>query len=131
MTEIRIGATDENGPAVVAWADNATAVLKGNPVEQFIIGPNTSWGDLSLRQMLEPNALEALIAKPWPELFHVDGDLLEHDMSLVPGLISLSTEYYEATYDAHLDVLTTWRAIIDGEEAQRIVLSHLNPIEIT
>jgi hypothetical protein len=50
-------------PAVAAWADQATAVLQGNPAQQRWVRDNETSGDLSLRPLLEPDALRELGAR--------------------------------------------------------------------
>jgi hypothetical protein len=121
---------DETPGVVVSWADDATAVLRGNPAAQHLVPSNESWGDSGLRRMLEPDPLEALVAKPWGPLLTIDGQLLERDTLLPLEFVSLSTEYYEAAYNEELDVLTSWTAFIDGEPAQRQTLTHLTVIPL-
>lgn len=128
LAEVWLDSRDDR-PAVVSWADEATAVLKGNPAQQHTVEANESFGDLELRRMLEPEALETLVPRPWPAQFRVAGHLLEQDHFLLPGLISLACDHYEVSYDADLDALTTWIAVIDGEAAQRISLTHLTSVE--
>jgi hypothetical protein len=128
IAQVALGLPNETSPDVVAWADEATAVLTGSPASQHLVPPNESWGDHGLRRMLNPTPLETLVAKPWPATFRVEGHLLERDMSLLPELVSLATDYYEATYDAELDVLTSWTSFIDGESAHRQTLTHLTDI---
>jgi hypothetical protein len=112
-------------PAVASWADDATAVLVGSPAEQRVVGAGERWGDLGLRRMLEPGALAAVVARPWPAAFSVPGERLEQDASLLPELLTLATDRYDVVYDADLDVLERWTAVIGDEVAQRISLSHL------
>lgn len=128
LTEISLGSSDSAYPAVVSWADNATAVLKGSPAEQDVVDPNTTWGDLGLRRMLTPAALGRLVAQPWPTQFRVAGHLLEQGTPVLPQLASLATDYYDVVYDAGLGVLTSWSAVIDGEVAQRISLTQLTAV---
>jgi hypothetical protein len=124
LSEVALDTTnDEVTPAVASWADDATAVLKGGPARQHVVGPNESWGDLGVRQMLVPTALEVLVSKPWTAEFRVPGEVLERDMSVLPEFVSLGTDHYEVSYDGDLDVLTAWTAVIDGTAAQRLVLS--------
>lgn len=111
--------------AIVAWADDATAVLAGSPATLRVLGPNETWGDLGLRRMLDPERLEALVPQPWSATFRVDGALVDGDLSVVPELVSLSADHYEAAYDAALGVLTRWTAVIDGEVAARHELRDL------
>jgi hypothetical protein len=42
MAQIRTGTTRPDDTAVVAWADDSTAVLKGNPAEQVLVESNDS-----------------------------------------------------------------------------------------
>ena len=114
-----------NEAAIVAWADDATAVLAGSPATLRVLGPNETWGDLGLRRMLEPARLEAHVPRPWAATFRVDGALVDGDLSAVPELVSLSTDHYEAAYDAALGVLTQWTAVIDGEVVARHELRDL------
>ena len=115
---------------MVSWADDATAVLKGDPVEQHVVGPDVTWGDLGLRQMLEPDALATLVGRPWASRFSVSGQLLDPDHGMLPALISLASDHYEVACDPRLDVLTSWSAVIDGEVAQRISLTQLTDVEL-
>lgn len=103
-------------------------MLKGSPAEQHLVG-NEKWGDLGLRRMLEPIPLKTLVPRPWHAEFRVAGPLLERDLFVLPELVSLATDHYEVRYDADLDILTTWSAVIDGEAAQRISLTHLTCVE--
>lgn len=124
LSEVALDTTnDEVTPAVASWADEATAVLKGSPARQHVVGPEESWGDLGVRQMLVPTALEVLVPKPWTAEFRVPGEVLERDVSVLPEFVSLGTDHYKVSYDADLDVLTAWTAVIDGAAAQRLVLS--------
>ena len=130
LTELSLGSPDDEvAPAVTSWADEATAVLKGSPAEQHMVGSNERWGDLGLRRMLEPAPLETLVPRPWPAEFRVAGHLLERDFFVLPEFASLATDHYEVMYDADLDVLTMWAAVIDGEVAQRTCLTHLTSVE--
>lgn len=123
LSEVALGTTNGDViPAVASWADAATAVLTGSPAEQHVVGPKESWGDLGLRQMLVPTALEGLVPKPWTAEFRVPGEVLERDVSVLPEFVSLGTDYYEVSYDAGLDILSAWRAVIDGAAVQRLVL---------
>ncbi len=125
LTEILLGSPNDGVYAeVVSWADDATALLRGNPAQQQLVGPNESVGSV-LRRMLEPGALEALVPKPWGAEFRVSGDVLERDMSVLPEFVSLASDHYEVSYDAEFDVLTRWAAMIDGEVAHERTLFHL------
>ena len=121
---------DETPRVVVSWADDATAVLRGDPATQHVVPTDESWGDSGLRRMLEPGPLEALVPKPWGPLLTVDGELLEHDAFLLPAFVSLAANHYEAAYNDELDVLTAWTAYIDGEPAQRQTLTHLTLLSL-
>jgi hypothetical protein len=114
----------------VSWADDATAVLMGNPAAQHLVPSNESWGDSGLRRMLEPGPLEALVPRPWGSLLTIDGELLELDTLLLLEFVSLAADHYEAAYDDELDALTSWTAFIDGEPAQRQALTHLTVISL-
>jgi hypothetical protein len=105
-------------------------VLKGSPATQHLVPPSESWGDSGLRQMLVPARLEGLVARPWGPQLTVADQLLERDTFVLPEFVSLAADHYEATYDAKLDVLTTWTAFIDGEAAQRQTLTHLCAIPL-
>lgn len=113
------------GPAVVAWADEAAAVLDGSPAEARVIGPQASYGDLGLRQMLHPAPLERIVPKPWSSRLRIEGHLLQRDMFMLPELVSLAADFYELAYDADLGVLTAWTAYVDGAAANRISVSRL------
>ncbi len=114
-----------DGPVVVAWADDATVVLDGEPAVGRVASSRESWGDLGARGLLFPERLERLVPKPWSDRFEVEGDLLSDQMDVLPEFVSLATDHYKATYDAQLDVLTSWTAFIDGEPAARHSLSQL------
>jgi hypothetical protein len=114
-----------DGCPLVAWADTATAVLDGSPAEARVIGPKVSYGDLGLRRMLHPAPLEAIVPKPWPSQLHIEGHLIEADMSVRVPPVSLGVDFYEVAYDEDLDVLTMWTAYIDGAAACRISVSQL------
>jgi hypothetical protein len=131
MAQIRASAIAPGDAAVVAWADNATAVLKGNPAEQVFVGPDETWGDLVLSQMLLPHSLDVLVSPPWEDQFRIDGTALEQEesMSIAPGLVSLASDSYAATFDPNLDVLTEWSAFMEGRVAQRISVTHLSTLE--
>jgi hypothetical protein len=110
---------------LVAWADNATVVLDGSPAKARVIGPKGSYGDLGLRRMLHPAPLETIVPKPWPSQLHIEGHLIEADMSVRVPPVSLGADFYEVTYDEDRDVLTAWTAYIDGAAACRISVSQL------
>ena len=114
----------------MAWADDAVVALGGQPAKQIQLGPTETFGDNGLRSMCEPEPLEEMLSRPWPIEIRLDGDLLERDMFIVPAFISLAADHYEATYDPELDVLTSWKAFIDGEMAQRITLTSLTAIQM-
>lgn len=116
-------------PAVISWADEATAVLKGSPVERHVVGPDESWGDLGLHQVLDPTELERLVPRPWSAQFRIPGDVLERDISVLPELVSLGTDHYEISYDETLNVLTAWAAVIDGVVVQRLSLRELGVLD--
>jgi len=122
---VALGPVDEGDAAVLAWADEATAVLVGEPASQHVVGPNETWGDLGLRRMLEPGPLEVFVPKPWSENLRIEGRLLEDDMTVVPEFVSLATDHYEATYDPQLEILTSWSAFMDGKVAWRQALSNV------
>jgi hypothetical protein len=108
---------------LVAWADNATAVLDGSPAKAQVLGRKVSYGDLGLRRMLHPAPLEAIVPKPWSSQLCIEGQLLERDMSVLPEFVSLGADFYEVAYDEDLDVLTAWTAYIEGAAASRISVS--------
>jgi hypothetical protein len=130
LTELTmLDVLESTAPAIVSWADAATAVLRGNPAEQHVVAPNESWGDLGVGIMLKPDALHQLVPAPWPERFAVDGPLLEQDPTLLPELLSWSTDRYEVQFDPNREILTSWTAVIDNEVAQRITLSRLTALD--
>lgn len=129
LAEVYLRSPDDPPLAVVAWADRATAVLKGQPAEQHLVQSNESFGDGGLKAMLEPGRLETLVGKPWSPHFRVNGELLDRDWSLLPEFLSLGTDYYEARYDAGLDALRSWTAFIDEAPAARLSLSRLNALD--
>jgi len=77
-----------------------------------------------------PALLSGSDPPPTQSRFVVDGPLLEqHDLSLFPELVTASTDRYEVVFDPSREILTNWTAIIDGEAAQRITLSHLTALD--
>ena len=127
LAQVHVGGHDGR-TAVVAWADEASAVLGGSPSDVRVIGPNESYGDLGLRRMLHPKPLEALVPKPWSPQLRIEGRLLEDDMFALPEFVSLAADFYEVAYDAGLEVLTAWTAYIDGAAANRISVSRLTEV---
>lgn len=126
LSELTLDTTNGDvTPAVTSWADEATAVLKGEPIRQHVVGPHESWGDLGVRQLLVPVALEALVPKPWAGEFRIPGEVLERDLSTLPELVSLGTSHYEISYDGDLDVVTSWTAVIDGAAVQSVRLGNV------
>jgi len=111
------------------WADDATAVLKGVPATQHVVGPNHSIGNLGLRRMLDPESLQAFVPLPWPTSFDVPGHLLDDDVFVAPELTFLAVDHYEAGFDPALGLLTAWRGFIDGEVALSLTLSQLTAVE--
>ena len=120
---------DPLSPAVTAWADDATAVLKGVPAAQHIVGPNHSIGTLGLRRMLNPESLQAFVPPPWPPTFDVPGRLLDDDPFVAPAFTFLAVDHYEAGFDPALGLLTAWTAFIDGEVALTKTLTQLTAVE--
>jgi hypothetical protein len=120
--------TNGTGAVIASWAGDATAVIDGVPAKQYVVASNESWGDLGLRVMLNPAALERLTPKPWPDSFRISGGLLKNDMQTAPDLYSASASRYEVKYDALLDVVTQWTAIIDESVASRLSLTHLSTL---
>lgn len=125
LAVVTTDATSATQADVVAWADDATVVLHGSPASGRVLTPNESWGDLGARRLLCPGRLEQLIARPWPLRFTLEGSILEEDMGVLPEFVTLASDHYEITYDADLDVLTSWTAFIDDEPAARQQLRHL------
>ena len=81
MAQIWTATDRPDDVAVVAWADSSTAVLKGNPAQQVLVGPDESWGDLVLGQMLRPHSLDVLVPPPWQGQFRINGAALEQGMA--------------------------------------------------
>ncbi|HEV3000942.1 MAG TPA: hypothetical protein VGW75_09420 [Solirubrobacteraceae bacterium] len=119
---------DGEATAIASWADGATAVLAGIPARQRVVGPNETWGDLALRRMLEPRAVEAFVPKPWSAEFRVPGGALDRDLPALPELVTLAADHYEVSYDGDLDVMTRWAAVLDGRIAQRVQLVGLKEL---
>ena len=124
LAQVHVAGRDGRS-AVVAWADEASAVLDGSPAEALVTGPRESYSDLGLRRMLHPAPLEELVPKPCSSQLRIEGHLLERDMSVLPKFVSLAADFYEVAYDVDLDVLTAWTAYIDGAAANRISVSRL------
>jgi hypothetical protein len=124
MTQIVLTANVDRA-AVLAWADDATAVLKGDPPSQHIVAENESWGDLGLRSMLEPGPMELIVRRPWPSTLRIGGHLLEQAEMIMHEFTSLGSDYYEVTYDSERDILTSWSAFIDGDLAMRQEITQL------
>ena len=120
---------DAGSPAVTAWADEATAVLKGAPAAQHVVGPNQSWGNLGLRRMLQPESLTTFVPPPWPASFRIRGDLLDGGPSVAPEFTSLAVDHYEARFDPALGVVTAWTAFIDGAVALHQTLAQLTAVD--
>jgi hypothetical protein len=75
-----------------------------------------------------PARLERLAPRPWDDRFALPGEALERDIALVPELVSLAAECYEVSYDATLDIVTEWAAVIDGATAERSALTQLTAV---
>ena len=95
-----------------------------------MLTPNESWDNLGARRLLCPDPLEQLIVRPWPLRFDLDGSILEENMGVLPEFVTVATDHYEITYDAELDVLTSWTAFIDDEPAARQQLRHLTRTDV-
>ena len=93
-----------------------------------MLASNESCGDLGAHRLLFPNPLSQLVPAPWPAQFTVAGDLLTDNMRLLPELVSLGVDHFDATYDADLHLLTSWTAVINGEPAARRALSRLTAV---
>lgn len=115
---------------VVAWADDATVVLHGDPASGRVLTQNESWGDLGARRLLCPDPLEQFIARPWPLRFNLDGNTVEANMGVLPEFVTMATDHYEITYNAELDVLTSWTAFIDDEVAARQELRQVTRVDV-
>jgi hypothetical protein len=124
MTQVALAA-DVDRAAVLAWADDASAVLKGDPASQHVVGRNESCGDLGLRRMLEPRPLELIVPRPWASTIQIDGHILEEDGMILHEFISLGSDYYEAGYDFERHILTSWSALIDGDLAMKQEITQL------
>lgn len=84
----------------------------------------TSVGEdfLTIRPMLDPSPLAAVIDLPAAGTIRIPGEPVEADISIVPGLVTLSAEYYEAERHEELGILTSWRAVIRGGIAKELTL---------
>jgi hypothetical protein len=128
LSEVALDYADEMTPAIASWADHATAVLNGSPVQQHVVGPHESWGDFGVRQMLCPAALEAIVPMPWPGQFQIPGGAIGPDISTLAALVSLGTSYYDVRFDSDLEIISAWTAVIDGDAAQRVAISQVTSI---
>lgn len=116
-------------PPLVGWADDLTAVIEGNPLTgTVLVGPSHTRGDLGLGRMLNPRSLEALVPPPWTSSFEIEGGALEGDFGIAPEFTTLSAERYEVEFDEHHQVITAWRAFIDGQLAHRQQLVRLTEL---
>jgi hypothetical protein len=77
---------------------------------------------LDVRAMADPSPLAAIIDLPSTGRFRVPGPPVEADLFLVPGLVTLSADYYEAERHEELGVLTSRKAIIRGVVAAEMTL---------
>ena len=119
------GEPRETDVALVAWAEGLTAIIHGDPAAGEVFGPGDgTFGDHSLGRLLRPQPLEGLVPPPWPAHFQVPGDVLGADeaMFLVPELVTIGADRYEAGFDAAAGVLTSWTALVDDEVATRFRL---------
>ena len=115
----------ESVAMTVVWSSDVTTVLEGRPCSARILEPEHSWGDYSLRRLLQPSSLEQFRARPWPAGFDLPGAELANNLQVAPELISLGAETYVVRYDGSLDVITEWKTYIKGQVAQRFTLSEL------
>jgi hypothetical protein len=118
-------AVGDHPDLVVALADTDTSVLcfKGNPPDAVNLGPTTSESG-SLWSLLLPTWLRKLsIGANPPEAFRIPGDQLAEDTTIVAPLVHLGSDRYSVRYDMELEIITSWEAFIDGQVADRHLLS--------
>jgi hypothetical protein len=77
---------------------------------------------LGIRAMLDPSSLSTIIDLPSAGRFRVPGPPVEEVLFLVPGLVTLSADHYEAERHEELGILTSWRAVIRGVVAEVMTL---------
>ncbi len=121
----------ESDIALVAWAEGLTALIRGRPAKGEILGPaDATFGDKSLRRLLHPEPLGAVVPPPWAEHLEIAGaDLETHDaMFAVPELITIGADGYEGEFDGDLGILTSWTAYIDDRVATRFRLDAYGPL---
>jgi len=109
-------------PWRLAWVN----LLDGDdyiPAGASIDQPTSNGEDfLEVRPLLDPSPLKQLVDLPAAGRFRVPGPPVEEDLFLVPGLVALSADYYEAERDEELGILTSWRAVIRGAVAKEMTL---------
>lgn len=124
LVQMHVAGSDGT-PDLEAWADEVSSVLfDARPLEAGARGVHASLSHGWLWSMLHPAPLEGVVPKPWFSQIRIEGHLLEPPTcSVFPAFVSLAADFYEATYDADLDVLTAWTAYIDGAAAHRLRIS--------
>lgn len=48
---------------------------------------------------------------------------------IAPGLVSASSDHYEAIYDPDIDVLLDWRSFVDNQMANGLTLANLSDLD--
>jgi hypothetical protein len=73
--------------------------------------------DWQVQALLDPSPLTEVVDLPEAGTFRIPGPSVEADLALVPALVVLSSDYYEAEMNQDLGILTSWRAFIRGRLA--------------
>jgi hypothetical protein len=125
------GMPSEDDVVLVAWVEGLTTIIRGDPAATEVLGSDVgTFGDQQIGRLLQPEPLEDLVPPPWPAHFEIAGPTLDADeaMFLVPGLITLAADRYEAEYDRNIGILTCWTAYIDGKVATRFRVKAVGPL---
>lgn len=123
---------DSDDPLAVLWQGGVTSLIRGDPAQAEVLGPQMSHGDWSLSRLLLPQVLEELIPTPWPDHLVVPGRVLEASCEeegfLGAPEIVLGAERYEAEFDNVLGIFTSWSAYINQGKALQFRLCAYLPL---
>jgi len=75
---------------------------------------------LDIRGMLDPSPLSEVVELPGDGTFRVPGSSVEEDLTLLPGLVALGSDYYEAELRQELGIIVSWTAVIGGAVASQL-----------
>jgi hypothetical protein len=128
LTVVNLRPGPDDDLLTCSWAGEATTTIKGNPPAGRALPENRKQGDLGLAAMLQPAPLGAVIPRPWPARFTVDGPALAGDPELLPALHVRGASRFTADYDPRLDIITAWTAEINGRPARHQALALVTPV---